>query len=355
MYERNLKTNTERIIKISNINNIKQNSFNDNITYIKSLNNSISSQKLKTQNSTCSSYMRSNKTFINDENIKTDINIFKKNISKNLCATNFSMNNTKYLYKKKHVKKLNSIRNINNITTVNKKQVKYNKKIKLLNDQKTINPKLKKEFIDLTLDEYLKEQIKDINKKTYNNKENTQSLNIIHKNNNESADNKIKKNNEKKVLKNFITYNKYVSIPNKVIVKPNKTKPKLSSKTSNINLPKPKNQKMLSLNSTNRTFRVNLNNKNNNFLNHRKYNSFDESIKDIFKNKKNSINFKKDKRTKIKIINLEIDLNELISNENKNITKKKFRFSKSTKKLKDNININKFTKDFFIIPKMKKF
>ena len=43
------------------------------------------------------------------------------------------------------------------------------------------------------------------------------------------------------------------------------------------------------------------------------------------------------------------------NNNEKNIPKKTFRFSKSSKKLSDNINIKNFTKDFFILPKFKKF
>ena len=62
------------------------------------------------------------------------------------------------------------------------------------------------------------------------------------------------------------------------------------------------------------------------------------------------------KKSKIKIINLEINLNELMTDNNKkDVPKKTFRFSKSSKKLSDNININNFAKDFFILPKLKKF
>ena len=43
------------------------------------------------------------------------------------------------------------------------------------------------------------------------------------------------------------------------------------------------------------------------------------------------------------------------NNNEKNIPKKTFRFSKSSKKLSDNININNFAKDFFILPKLKIF
>ena len=51
---------------------------------------------------------------------------------------------------------------------------------------------------------------------------------------------------------------------------------------------------------------------------------------------------------------MEIDLTKVINESsfyNKN--KKKFRFSKSSKKIiNNNININNFTKDFYIIPKI---
>ena len=81
-------------------------------------------------------------------------------------------------------------------------------------------------------------------------------------------------------------------------------------------------------------------------------------MENIFKKERNSQNIKDGKKSKIKIINLEMNLNELMSDNNnneKNIPKKNFRFSKSSKKLSDNINIKNFTKDFFILPKFKKF
>ena len=79
-------------------------------------------------------------------------------------------------------------------------------------------------------------------------------------------------------------------------------------------------------------------------------------MKDIFKKERNSQNMNDGKKSKIKIINLEINLNELMTDNNKkDVPKKTFRFSKSSKKLSDNININNFAKDFFILPKLKKF
>ena len=114
MFEQSSKRSTERIINISNIYNIKQNSFNDNYTYIKSMNNSTSSQKLITQHSTCSSYLKSNNTFSNEENMITDIKQIRreanKSLLKNLCASNFGVNTyqnasnlKKLVYKKKVV------------------------------------------------------------------------------------------------------------------------------------------------------------------------------------------------------------------------------------------------------------
>ena len=366
MYEQDLKTNTQRIINISNIYNIKQNSFNDNYTFIKSMNNSISSQKLMTQNSTCSSYLKSNKTFSNEENLITDIKPIRreanKSLLKNLCVTNFIINSDtnasnikKFIYKKKQVN------NPNNINTIRNKREK-NKKINLINEEftKKLNNKEKKEFTDLTLDEYLKEEIKYINKKNYNennnndNKENenTQSINMINnQDKNHINKNKNKKNSKKSLLNKYITYNKYKSIDNKKL-KQNKIKPKLSSKIAYINLPKPKRNLNNKINSK---INSNIKNKNNTF-NHRKYNSFDDGMKNIIKKERRSQNLKDGKNDKIKIINLQIDLNDLISENNKkDIPKKTFRFSRSSKKLNDNININDFKKDFFILPKLKKF
>ena len=140
MYEQSSKRSTERIINISNIYNIKQNSFNDKYTYIKSMNNSISSQKLITQNSTCSSYLKSNKTLSNEENIITDIKPIRreanKSLLKNLCVSDFRINTyqnvsnlKKLVYKKKVINYCISLRGINNINNINDKDKKYNKKI----------------------------------------------------------------------------------------------------------------------------------------------------------------------------------------------------------------------------------
>ena len=377
MHEQSSKRSTERIINISNIYNIKQNSFNDNYTYIKSMNNSISSQKLLiTQNSTCSSYLKSNKTLSNEENIITDIKPIRreanKSLLKNLCVSDFRINTyqnvsnlKKLVYKKKVINYCISLRGINNINTIKDKNKKYNKKINLISNEfsKRINTKEKNEFNDLTLDEYLKKEIKNMNKKDYNNnKENekNQSINIIN-NKNKNKNNNINNKNKKSLLNNYITYNNYKST-SKNKLKQNKIKQKLCSKITNINLPKPKqtskNKIISSLNDIGKTFRVKLNKKNNyNSFNHRKYNSFDGNMKKIFKSEKDLQTKTKlgaEKNNKLKIINLQIDLNDLIG-ENKNIPKKIFRFSRSTRKLNYNININNFTKDFFILPKLKKF
>ena len=369
MFEQSSKRSTERIINISNIYNIKQNSFNDNYTYIKSMNNSTSSQKLITQHSTCSSYLKSNNTFSNEENMITDIKQIRreanKSLLKNLCASNFGVNTyqnasnlKKLVYKKKVVNNYISNKGINNINTIKDKNKKYNKSINLINDEfsKKLNKKEKKEFNDLTLDEYLKKEIKNMNKKDYINKENEkeESINLINNNN-------INKKNKKSLLNNYITYNNYKST-SKNKLKQKKIKQELCSKITYIDLPKPKqNSKhklISSINDKGKTFRIKLNKKNNNHYNiftHRKYNSFDGNMKKIFKTEK--IHKKKcdeEKNNKIKIINLHIDLNDLLG-KNKDASKKTFRFSRSTKRLNDNININNFTKDFFILPKLKKF
>ena len=378
MNEKSLKSSFQRIINISNIYNIKQNSFNDNYTYIKSMNNSISSQKLITQNSTCSSYLKSNKTFSNEENLITDIKPYRreanKSLLKNLCVSNFSINSNQktfnlknLVYKKKQVNNP-SFKFTNNINTIRNRREK-NKKINLVNEEFTrkINKKEKKHFTDLTLDEYLKQEIKYINKKYYNendnNKENqneneNEKVNIYNnqENNNINKNNNQNKSTKKSLLNNYITYNNFKN-ESKDKLKQNKIKQKLCSKICYINLPHPKrkdskNKIISSLNNKNNSNKENKNK----ISNHRKYNSFDSSIKDIFKKERNSQNINDGKKSKIKIINLEINLNELMTDNNKkDVPKKTFRFSKSSKKLSDNININNFAKDFFILPKLKIF
>ena len=164
MNEKSMKSDFQRIINISNIYNIKQNSFNDNYSFIKNMNNSITSQKLIMQNSTCSSYLKSNKTFSNEENIITDIKIYRREVNKsllkNLCASNFSVNSEKniyniknLIYRKKHVI-TPGFKFTNNINTIRNRREK-NKKINLVNEEFTrkINKKEKKDYTDLTLDE----------------------------------------------------------------------------------------------------------------------------------------------------------------------------------------------------------
>ena len=377
MNEKSLKSSFQRIINISNIYNIKQNSFNDNYTYIKSMNNSISSQKLITQNSTCSSYLKSNKTFSNEENLITDIKPYRreanKSLLKNLCASNFNINseqktfNLKNLvYKKKQVNNP-SFKFSNNINTIRNRREK-NKKINLINEEFTrkINKKEKKDYTDLTLDEYLKQEIKYINKKYYNENNNKENQNQnenekantynSQENNNITKNNNQNKSSNKSLLNNYIKYNNFKN-ESKDKLKQNKIKQKLCSKICYINLPHPKrkdskNKIISSLNNKNNSNKTNKKK----ISNHRKYNSFDSSMKDIFKKERNSQNMNDGKKSKIKIINLEINLNELMTDNNKkDVPKKTFRFSKSSKKLSDNININNFAKDFFILPKLKIF
>lgn len=325
MFEERLKINSERI------NDIKQNSFIDN--YIKSMNNSISSQKMKTQNSTCSSYLKSIKSSYNEDNILIDIKSIKKDINeslhKNLCISSFNKINSrnasnlkKMIYKKKQVNSIISQKGINSKI----------KKINIINEEfsKKINNKEKKEFNDLTLDEYLKEQIKYINNKIYNeNKEN-------------------ENNNNKNILNNKIEYNNYKNISNKI-----ELKQKYNPKKSYIILPKPKQNRK---NNKAKILRININKKNNIF-NHKKYKSLDGSTKKLNINCNNSFNLNDETHRKFKIVNLKIDLNELLNDSNKEIQipKKKFQFSKSYKKNKESININNFMKDFFILPKLQKF
>ena len=364
MNEKETKTNSERILNISYLyDNFKQNSFNENYPYKKNMNNSISSQKIKTQNSTCSSCLKSNKTFSNEENLITNLCFSKFNISDYKNASNLK----KFIYKKKQINCVTSFKSDNksiNLNLVKNKKEKKIKKINLINDEfsKKINNKIKKEFNDLTLNEYLKEQIKHINEKNYNNnninnnninnKENKENENIQPINNINNINNRnSNKSKEKKLLNNYITYYNYKCIPNNQKIKHDKNKSNkstINSKKSNIDLPKPKIN-----NIKGKILNINLNRKNSHFLSHRKYNSFDKGMKNIFTGR-SSQNLNNTNNHKIKIVNLQIDLNEL-KNVNKDNTKKSFKFSKSSKKINEKININNFTKDFFILPKLKKF
>ena len=161
MNDKEVKLNSERIINVSNFYDIKLNmsTFNETNPYMKSMNNSISSQKLRTQNSTCSSYLKSNKTFSNEENIISGIKSKKNEINetllKNLCLSKFSDNNAqtvsnlkKIIYKKKQVNgvckiKGNKIAFIKNVNTLKNKKEKNIKKINLINEEfsKKINNK----------------------------------------------------------------------------------------------------------------------------------------------------------------------------------------------------------------------
>ena len=59
-------------------------------------------------------------------------------------------------------------------------------------------------------------------------------------------------------------------------------------------------------------------------------------MRNIFKSEKNSQNLKGGKNNKIRIINLQINLKDLIPNKNKGgVPKKTYRFSRSSKKLND--------------------
>lgn len=391
MNEKELKLNTERIINLSNFYDIKQNninSFNETNPYIKSMNNSISSQKLRTQNSTCSSYLKSNKTFSKEENIISEIKSKKKEINetllKDLCLSKFNVKNIqtvsnlkKIIYKKKQVGGVCSIKGKkidffnNKLNTVKNKRENNLKKINLINDEfsKKINNKQKKEFNDLTLDEYLKEQIKKIKIKndiSYNDinttnkeNENIQQFNIINnqnKNKNNIPNKRNNKTKEKTILNNYITYNNYKCIPNKNKKNKISITQNNNSKRSYNELPKPKqiskNKMQSSLNQKGKIIKINLNKKNLSFLKHKKNNSFDGFYNGRISQNNNLNNIK---QHKIKIVNLKIDLNDLINVNKDTSCKKTFRFSKSSKKINDNININNFTKDFFILPKLKKF
>ena len=118
---------------------------------------------------------------------------------------------------------------------------------------------------DLTLDEYLKEQInKYFNTKTHNNNKenvnrNIQSLGNINNHKNE-INNKSITNNKKSLLNSYITYNSYINIPNETKVQQNKIKQKFCSKIAYIDLPKPKhtskNKINSSLNNTRKDFKL---------------------------------------------------------------------------------------------------
>ena len=110
-------------------------------------------------------------------------------------------------------------------------------------------------------------------------------------------------------------------------------------------------------------------NKRNKFSKCKKYYSYEKHIsniniiektsRNIYINKKGNNNFceisPRNKNSKF-LFNVLIDLTKLIDNNifYKDKSKKTFRFSKSSKKIiNNNININNFSKDFFIIPKPK--
>ena len=394
MNDKEVKLNSERIINVSNFYDIKLNmsTFNETNPYMKSMNNSISSQKLRTQNSTCSSYLKSNKTFSNEENIISGIKSKKNEINetllKNLCLSKFSDNNAqtvsnlkKIIYKKKQVNgvckiKGNKIAFIKNINALKNKKEKNVKKINLINEEfsKKINNKQKKEFNDLTLDEYLKEQIKHIkiknNTSYFNNdnnditnkeNENIQQITIINnqnKNQNDIPNKRNYKNNEKTFLNHYITYNTYKFESHKNKNQKNKisTTQINNSKKTYIELPKPKkifkNRLNSSTNKTGKIVKINLNKNNISFLDHKKHKSFDGFYNGTISQR---INLNDSKLHKPKIINLKIGLKDLKNINKENTHKRTFRFSKSSKRINNNININNFTKDFFILPKLKKF
>ena len=86
-------------------------------------------------------------------------------------------------------------------------------------------------------------------------------------------------------------------------------------------------------------------------------NIIDKNLKSINKNWENKLNYISPKNRDQKFLfNVQIDLTKLIDENSfsKDKPKKTFRFSKSSKKIiNNNININNFSKDFFIIPKTK--
>ena len=186
--------------------------------------------------------------------------------------------------------------------------------------------------------------------------------------NNDDKNNNNNKEKKKSSLKNsYITYNNYINVGmhknncikinnnksfrEKKQKKSNISSKKLSSSSSFINLPKPKIGKIkkIQLITTNYKNKINKKNSKNILLS--------KSEKNIFINKNDNNNIKMRQKEKI-YVNLEIDLNNLINNSNiyKDNHKKSFSFSKSSKKIiNNNININNFTKDFFIIPKLNKY
>ena len=112
---------------------------------------------------------------------------------------------------------------------------------------------------------------------------------------------------------------------------------------------------------------LNNDNKKNKILKLKKYYSYerhisniniiDKNLKSINKNWENKLNYISPKNRDQKFLfNVQIDLTKLIDENSfsKDKPKKTFRFSKSSKKIiNNNININNFSKDFFIIPKTK--
>ena len=389
---------------------------NDSNTFI----NPVSLNRTKTQNNLIYNHLNLNKSNKNDE-----------------ChVLNQGNNNNSKLKKIIYHRK-----SINNCCSINKNDKNKDNKNIIYNYKK-------KNYNDLTLSEYLKEEIKNMkynhnydSDNIYTNINNNNSeetkVNTLDINNNiiineapYSYRNMIKKNinnynkislNQNNNINNYLlrdtkkytTYNSYLNKYNKINYKEEEKtlndKKLLSSNIKNIKNGKVKNInksmsklnkknlikkiEFISFNNNNKksnitTYRKNkqkiINNNSNKILNisfntnkkenlllfdkgnnckyflkknimkknildkkmNKKINSFNKSINDIKQNNNDK-----------PLFCVKIDLEKLMNETNSNNGKKnkKYRFSKSTKRISyKNININDFAKDFFIIPKKSK-
>ena len=442
----------------------------------KSLSNSITSNLILTQNNntfSSSDLQINNKEILNDVNY--NLNKLDININNDLKISNFSNSKNNYssdlkklVYHKKSVSNFSNVINTkrikdsinNNISNGNDNKLNENNNITFLSNKEIIkkikhNEKIS-EFNDLTLTEYLKEQVnkiknnsnrisllsnskKEIINNNINNTLEETKLNTSESNNyqvnlnynsykNISKEknnskyknmqiNKIVNNNNKAFSKNnYITYNNYINnSKNKIVNKKNKKEEEkinyikicpnknnnikkntfLRNSTNNGRIRdfnfhnnftlkqfsftnnSPNKFKFRKINSSKKhnisissNDEINQNDKDKNdkkkILRHNysfdKYISYininENSARSVYKNRKqkpNKLVNLKNKKEKI-TFNVQIDLTKLI-NENsfyKNKPKKSFKFSKSSRKIiNNNININNFNKDFYIIPRPK--
>ena len=275
---------------------------NKNLNETQKLNKNISSNKLKKYNMyksylNLSNINKSNKNTINNS-IKKEDKILKKKLSYNEI---FKPNTNKEKINKKTLNKTNLIKNIEFISLKNYSKKSVSKSSLSLN-----------KYLD-TNSSYRKTKCKE----SYNSKK---ILNISFN------DKQIKICNNKKYISNNNTINKSNHNNNLTLNQKNK---KINLKQTNI----VDNKLLKGYKTTKNDKKV--------------------RIKKIDFLPKPKGGFRNDKEEN-QLFNLNKDLDRLIKENNliKEKTNKKFRFCKSIKKnIYKNININDFSKDFFIIPK----